>query len=259
MKYFFFQVSPILSLWQSTNHKLIKITTAIVTSLLLSVSAATFAQLPKPLDYYKSYQIIPQLVDTPIQIQILERFGFEIATVKHHTRLLTPVDLDQEGISDQHGYFNWYDIQTASTNSYVPALYNRYGLHLLSVGSPVALLTSAKIGGQGTQFPTETNDYIVYPIIGGTSVDSPVTLQDQFEYEENRATVPMFVAGPVNVSYNGVISQIHPNIFKARFLIFYKITPHTAEFERTTDDKFTQRVINTLSTEFFVVPSDGVF
>ena len=218
------------------------------------VSTTTREQGEFQLDHFKVYLIEPMPVNALVYLFGQFDENWKMGFVSRYTRFLNPVDKNGESIIDRNHHMNWYDIQFDDVDPQRQVnLFNQFGDQFITIDQPVALLTPCIKVEDGSEPPAVLDHYKVYRVSADVQpVNVPVTLLDQFGFEENIALQPVYFAVPVYKFHDGVfwtLTNANDHI------VFYQIKPRPIGQERETIDQFVSPYMITIQSELLGVPS----
>jgi hypothetical protein len=186
------------------------------------------------IDHFKCYELLPgpppigELVDLDDQFvnvsaaNVAEAFWF-CNPAKKLYEWPTP-------ILDPDHHLMIYMLTNVETEGWHVTVQNQFGSEELTVTGPVALaVPTQKLVPEYHEPPVGLDHYLLYAVMGGTALQIPVGLIDEFSPEPDSVTVmePAFFAIPVKKTHDGVVTDIENPM---AHLVFYKITGSSVSY-----------------------------
>ena len=207
------------------------------------------------IDHFKVYEIENQ----PADIWIRLRGQFDVDLIPTHlnryAKFLNPVDKNGEGIINKFNHLNWYLFDPQPEPVRTVTFWNQFGLQTIKIGQAVALLAPAEKVEPGSQPPSHLDHFKLYEVISAQPVNIPVTLKDQFVFEDNRAIIARYFAVPVEKLHE---NQFFPIENPDDHLVFYVLDPRDLVESRPTVDQFGDHPMTTRFSEQLGVPTKKI-
>ncbi len=205
------------------------------------------------LDYFQFYDVGNQDAGYVVGLQGQFDKYAEKVRLNYLNLFANPASKNGEPFYDKNAHLTWYDLYDPVPDPTRVVYYqNQFGEQKLITGRSYALLSPTQKRFKGSSFPEQLDHYKVYEVLEGEPANKAVKLEDQFGQSETRVYYPAFFGVPVKKWWEGQTFGIHN---ERAHLVFYKISPNSADQTVVTRDQFGQRLLHVFRSVLLAAPS----
>ena len=207
------------------------------------------------LDHFKFYNVAP--VEMKASVTLRGQFDKDAvsASLAAIERFASPVTQYGAQIISPSSHLTWYKlVQGVREPRRAVEFENEFGIQIMLLGQPVALLAPTKTVGSGSEIPNDLDHYKVYEVLEVKPIKRKVPLIDQFGAKDD-VTIgkTMFFAVPVIKKYGDKVSPI---VNVKAHLTFYAILPKKPiNMTKETVDHFGKHKLAFVESELLALPT----
>jgi hypothetical protein len=210
---------------------------------------------PLPLDHFKGYNLVEPVAAMPNEVYLEDQFSAFAAEATVAWEFFNPVEKNGEPLWYPDNHLMSFDIIHGEVfPNWFVVVDNQFGLQELILGSPVKLAVPTwKLDPGPHGPPMDLDHFLFYEVLDGLVLDIPVTLLDEFAYEENVVIEPRFFANPVQKTHGDVTPILNP----WGHLVVYQITPVPYFVPVVADNQFATEVpLIAVESYYLAVPTE---
>jgi uncharacterized repeat protein (TIGR02543 family) len=249
--------------WIAAAGTFANATAAETTFTMPAQNVTVTAHFVGPLDHFTCYWINPE-TSGPIgeNVTLEDEFGAVNATVGYVGGFGNPAAKDlglpmPTPIWNPDHHFTAYNITyEAEPKEWQVEVKNQFGTQNLTVFGPVALVVpTQKVAPGDHEPPVGLDHFLLYTVLGGSSVEEVVGLYDEFgQDDEVLVYEPIAFANPVRKTHGGNVTNImNPQAHLVFYSITCEISPSTQVLVR---NQFGPRIYYVSGPDFLAVPSE---
>jgi hypothetical protein len=214
-----------------------------------------------PLDHFKCY-LAPDVTGLPTmeEVYLEDEFGAVNATVWYADYFGNPAKKtygeNVTPIWNPDHHFTLYGIDyEEEPQEWLVEVDNQFGTQNLTVRGPFGLaVPTQKVAPVSHDSPICLDHFLLYEVIGGSSVNVTVGLSDEFGYDpEVSVYEPCLFANPVRKTHGGNVTNI---MNPQAHLVFYSIAGDYFEKQVQVVNQFGPQALNVSGPYFLAVPSE---